>query len=121
MESDSDASKQRRPDCKQWRAADVVPLTREVFKGPKHLDAVAERARREGIKREVLIEPELVLIVVELRAARSPLKRDGQAPRVRVTRLKREKVPGNLRYEQAFKRSVRGKLQHCGVEELVAA
>src|SRR6266404_6308405 len=113
MESDSDAREQRWADCKQRRAADVVPLTREVFKSAKHFDPMTERARRECIKREVTIEPELVLVVVELRAARSPLKRNGQKTRVRVTGLKREKVAGNLRYEQAFKRGVRGKLQHC--------
>jgi len=68
----------------------------------EHFYAATEGPRRVGVKREVRIEAKLILIVIELRGSRPPLKGKRQTTRVRVSRLKRHHMPRHLWDHQAF-------------------
>src|SRR5207249_4674397 len=109
------------------RPRHVVALIGQILGGDERFRAVAERVRDQRVKREEVLQPELVLVVVELRSDEPSLDSESQARAapggggIRVAGLEGELLTRHLGNPQTLEQGVGGKAQDGRVCKFVAS
>src|SRR5439155_13472769 len=127
LDPDAGPHKRGRAQRADRRARHVVALVGQILGGDERFRAVAERVRDQRVKREEVLQPELVLVVIELRSDESSLHSESQAGEalrgegIRVASLESELMARHLGNPQAPEQGVGGKAQDGRVCKLVAS